>query len=321
MPRNLQFRTVFAITFGLMLLLATLPLMGACSSEQEIDPTLTAATEPEAEPELTTIPTLTPTPLRIVSLAPSNTEILFALGLADEIVGVAKSCNYPPEVLAKEKIGDYYTVDMEKVVALSPDLIIAANIHTGTIVPELERRGFDVLTVAPEKLDDLIGGIMKIGEETGKEEKALQLIEEMEARVNTVTNKVALLSEEDKPGVFYITFHDQLWTLGTGTITHEMIELAGGANIFTDLEGHGKTNLETVLDRNPEVILASTSHGDAADAPFEWALNEERLSETKARLNNQVFKVDSDLVTRPGPRFVDGLELIAELLYPDLFSE
>lgn len=261
------------------------------------------------------------TPQRIISLAPSNTEILFALGLADNIVGVTDYCNFPPEAKKKERIGGFSTVDLEKVISLSPDLVLAADIHAQTVVPELERRGITVRTLAPKTLAEVLAGIALVAVFTDKAEEASQLVTEMEWRIKAVAEKVELLPEDEKPSVFYLTWHDPLWTLGTGTITHELIQKAGGINIFADLDGHKTTNLETIIARNPRVIIACTGHGSAKDSPLRWAETEDRLREIDARKNSRVYQVDADLVTRPSPRIVDGLELLAKFIHPEIFGE
>ncbi len=261
------------------------------------------------------------TPERIISMAPSNTEMLFALGLADKIVGTTNYCNYPPEAADKETVGGFSTPDLEKILDLDPDLVFAGGMHEEEVVPELERRGLKVLIIAPETINDVLEVISLIGKATGAEDTASQLVNDIENRINVISNKVASFTDEDKPSVLYVTWHEPLYTLGQGTITHELIELAGGINLFADIEDHDQTNLEEVLDRNPEVILASTGHGDALDAPLEWANTEERLRETDARKNDRVYQVNADIVTRPGPRIVEGLEQIAELIHPELFPE
>jgi len=260
-------------------------------------------------------------PERIISLAPSNTEILFALGLGDKIVGVTTYCDYPPQAVEKPKIGGFSTPDIEKILALEPDLVVAANFHKDTVIPELERRGLNVVLVDPGNIDEAIDSILLVGEKTGTSKEAQRLTSEIRARIKAVTDKVASLSENQKPRTLYITWHDPLWTLGDGTITNELIELAGGVNIFANVSGNSQTDLETVLARNPQVILASTGHGTAEDSPFAWASTEERLSQTDARTNGRVYEVDANLVTRPGPRIAEGLEAIAKLIHPDIFGD
>jgi len=257
-------------------------------------------------------------PQRIVSLAPSNTEILFALGLGEKVVGVTEHCNYPPEALDKEKVGGFSTPDIEKVIALQPDLIFAADIHKEEVIPDLEDKGLIVFALAPENLDGILEDIQVVGTITGKEKEASELVIQMENRVKAITYKTEKLQES--PRVFYITWHDPLWTIGTGTFIHELIEKAGGVNIFQDVTDHKAVDIELVIARNPETIIACTGHGEAEGKPFEWAKNEPRLQATEARMNNSIQEIDADIVSRTGPRIVEALEEFARFIHPEIFG-
>jgi iron complex transport system substrate-binding protein len=259
-------------------------------------------------------------PQGIISLAPSNTEILFALGLEDKVVGVTEYCNYPAEALDKEKIGGYSTPDIERIIALQPDLVLASSIHAKEFIPALEERGLTVFALAPENLDGILEDIQMVGEITGKGKEASKLVTQMEDRIEAITNKTGELQE--KPRVFFITWHDPLWSVGSGTIIQELIEKAGGVNIFQDITGHGTVDLEEVVFRNPEVIIACTGHGEAEGKPFEWAKSDEsRLQVTEAVKNNRIYQVDADLVNRAGPRIVDALEWFAYFTHPEVFDK
>jgi len=258
-------------------------------------------------------------PQRIMSLAPSNTEILFALGLGDRVVGVTEQCNYPPEVSEKESIGGFCTPDIEKIIALRPDLILASSIHAKEIIPALEERGLTVFALVPENLDEILEDIQMVGKITGEEDEASVLVAQVESRIKAGTDKTQGLKE--RPKVFYITWHEPLWSVGSGTIIHELIEKAGGENIFQDITGHKMVNLETVIARNPEVIIACTGHGEAEDKPFEWARSESRLGVIEARRNDRVYQVDADLVSRAGPRVVDALEWFGYFIHPEFFGK
>jgi len=258
-------------------------------------------------------------PERIISLAPSNTEILFALGLGDYVVGVTEYCNYPPEARQKTMIGGFSTTDIERVIELDPDLVLATGMHEETVVPHLRDKGIKVLVIDPQTLDEVCMDIALIGVETERFEESNMLVTDIENRIKAVISKVSSASE--KPSVFYVTWHDPIWTLGRDTITHELIETAGGSNIFSDSEGHIETNLETVIARNPEIILASAGHGAAEDSPVTWAQTDDRLRGIDARNNGRIYQVNVDLVTHAGPRAIEGLELIAELIHPEIFGE
>ncbi|MCK4221900.1 MAG: cobalamin-binding protein [Dehalococcoidia bacterium] len=258
-------------------------------------------------------------PQTIVSLAPSNTEILFALGLGDKVVGVTKHCDYPQEASEKEKIGGYSTPDLEKIVALQPDLILASSIHEKEVIPSLEEMGFTVFALEPRNLAGIMEGMRVIGVITGSEGKAGEAIAGMEGRVGAITDETENL--ETLPGVLYITWHDPLWSVGSGNIIHELIDKAGGMNIFQDITGHKVVSLEAVILRNPDVIIACSGHGEAKDKPFQWVREESRLGVIEARKNNRIYEVDADLVNRAGPRAVDALEWFAYFIHPELFDK
>jgi len=260
-------------------------------------------------------------PEKIISLAPSNTEILYALGLEDRVVGVTEYCDYPEAARQKPQIGGYSTVDVERVVAIQPDLILAASLHQDEVVPRLEGLNLTVLVLAPRTIGEVLDAISLVGAVAGKAEEATNLTAEMEGRIKAVTDKTAL-PEEQRPRVLYVLWHDPLMTVGSEARIHELIERAGGINIAQDLtDEYPKISLEAVIMANPQVIIAGSGHGSGQDIPVQFALAEPRLSEVEARLNNRVYEIDSDLTSRPGPRIVDGLEKLAEFIHPELFKE
>ena len=253
------------------------------------------------------------TPQRIVSLSPSNTEILFALGLGDKVVGVTDWCDYPLEALEKEKVGSYDTPDIEKIVALTPDLILVAYGTTMDVINNLIGLGLTVFGIKTTDLDDVLNDIRTIGEITDKEVEAQALTSEMESRIQAVTNQTEEL--EERPRVFYIVWHDPLWTAGSETFIHELIEKGGGVNICQNITGYTTISIEEVVARNPEVIITS-------EWSFEWARNETGpLASTNASQSGRIYTCDDNLVQRPGPRLVEGLEWFAYLIHPEIFEE
>lgn len=257
-------------------------------------------------------------PQRIVSLAPSNTEILFALGLGDKVVGVTEFCNYPEAAKAKPKIGGFTTVDIERVVALQPDLVLATGIHE-KVIPALEKVGLAVLGLDPKTLDGVLANITLVGRITGKSQEATRLVNSLEKRTKTITNKTKELAEVKRPRVLYLTWHDPLWTAGSGSLTDDLINIAGGKNIAHDLSGHKTIDLETVIQRNPQVIVVVTGHGEARALPFYYVKNEPRLGATEAVKTGRVHQIDADIFVRPTPRILDGLEELARFIHPELF--
>ena len=253
------------------------------------------------------------TPQRIISLAPSNTDILFALGLADEVVGVTMYCDYPAQALDKEKVGDYYGPDIEKIVALQPDLVLATDFHRFDLIPALEQQGFAVFAVAPQTLDDVLESIDRIGEMTGKEAEASQLLYEMTSKIEAVEEQTREL--EQKPGVFYMTWHDPMWTIGRDTWIDDLINIAGGVNIFSEnFEGGAMVQIEWVVLHNPEIVITS-------EWSYDWALNATELASTSASQTGRIHTLDDDLAQRPGPRLVQGLDWFAHLVHPEIFGE
>lgn len=260
-------------------------------------------------------------PEKIVSLAPSNTEIVFALGLGDRLVGVTEYCDYPEAAKGKPKIGGFNTVDIEKIVAIEPDLILATNIHQKEVVPALERLGLTVLTLDPKTLDEVLESITLLGRATGKQEAAAQLVTEMSNRIKAVTDETANLPEAQRPRVFYVMWHEPLMTVGSDTRIHELIGLAGGINIAQEVgAGYPTMSLEAVIQANPQVIIAGSGMGEGANLPFQFAGSESRLKDVDARINNRVYEINTDLIGRPGPRIVDALEQLAKMIHPEIFG-
>jgi iron complex transport system substrate-binding protein len=292
----------------LVALLSIALALTACTAEWEPEESIDYVFD-----DLDRLVAINGTPERIVSLAPSNTEILFALGLGDKVVGVTDWCDYPPEALEKEKVGSYDTPDIEKIVALTPDLILVAYGTTMDVINNLIGLGLTVFGIKTTDLDDVLNDIKTIGEITDKEVEAQVLTSEMENRIQAVTNQTEEL--EQRPRVFYIVWHDPLWTAGSETFIHELIEKGGGVNICQNITGYTTISIEEVVARNPEVIITS-------EWSFEWARNETGpLASTNASQTGRIYTCDDDLVQRPGPRLVDGLEWFAYFIHPEIFEE
>ncbi len=258
-------------------------------------------------------------PQRIISLAPSNTEILYALGLTDKILGVTSYDNYPPEVSQKDAIGGFSTPDIEKIVALSPDLVVAAPIHEKEVIPQLESRGLTVLTLDPKDISGIFTAITLVGNVTGKTGEASQLVAQLQTRIQTRSDATRSLSQDNKPRILYVVWHDPLMSAGAGTMINDLINRSGGVNIATDLNGYATISLETVIQRNPQIIFVISSMGDQ-DTSFNYIKNESRFQVTEALKNNRIYKLDSDIFGRTTPRIVDGLEQMAKIIHPEIFK-
>lgn len=300
---------------GMILAVFLMVLLPVSCAGSPAEPVVTPAVPLEITDQAGRIVSRARIPEKIVSLAPSNTEIVYALGLEDRLAGVTKYCDYPEAAKSKPQVGGFATVDIEKVVEIQPDLILATGKHQEKIVPALERLGFTTLIIAPKTIDEVMAAISLIGQATGAEDRAAHLVGEMRARVKAVTDETDALTEAQRPGVLYILWHDPLMTVGPGAIISDLVEKAGGINIAGDLDDdYPKMSLEAVIIANPQVIIAGGGHGTGQNLPFDFAMSESRLEAVAARKNGRVYRINADLVSRPGPRIVEGLEEMARLL-------
>ena len=250
-------------------------------------------------------------PTRIVSLSPSATEILFALGLEEEVIGVTRYCDYPAAAKAKEKIGDL-NLDYEKIVALRPDLILAVGNMPAQSLARLRSLGLAVLAYSPTDLASVMGAVETIGLATGRQQAARELTAAMRRRVQAVRDKLATLVETEKPRVFVEIWIDPVMTAGPGTFTAELIRLAGGRDIATDAKPWSPFSQELVLARNPQIIISQCGSAAQIVKRPGW--------ETLAAVRDgRVHDVDQNLFSRPGPRLVEALEILARLLHPARF--
>ncbi len=257
--------------------------------------------------------TLDKEPDKIISLAPGNTEILFALGLSEKIIGVDNYSNYPEEAESIEKIGDAFNLNMEKIIELEPDLILTLKGNEEAISEFLDL-GIAVYTLDANNMDNVLEDISEIGKLTNSLYEVEELLSEMRGEIKRIKSLVADVSEEEKPKVFYMVWNEPIMSAGKGTFINDLIEQANGINIVESdgLEGWLEYSLERLIEHNPDVIIAPKS---LAPTP-ETITNDERFSSIKAVLENRVVIVDDDPVTRIGPRIVEGFLQIAQELYP-----
>jgi iron complex transport system substrate-binding protein len=217
-------------------------------------------------------------------------------------------------------VGGFSTVDIERVVALKPDLILATHIHSKTVIPALEKLGLTVVALTPGSLTEVLDSITLVGKITGQDKQASELVRDLNTRIKAVSDKTQTLSADQKPMVFYVTWHDPLMTAGTGTLSNDVISKAGGQNMASDISGDKTIDLETVISRDPQIIIVSVGMGAGEDLPWQYVKSEPRLKNTQALMSNKVYKIDGDLIHRPGPRIVDALERMAQLIHPELFK-
>jgi iron complex transport system substrate-binding protein len=255
-------------------------------------------------------------PQRIVSMAPNHTEILYALGLGDKVVGVTEYCNSPPEAQEKPKVGGFSNIDLEQVVGLNPDLVLGTSIHAQSVGPALAERGLKVVLIDPETVEDVLEKIVLVGKVAGREETAIALADELRGRIEATMARVQ--KAEHKPRVYWELSND-LYTAGPGSFIEDLITRAGGINIAADAQGQWpQLNLEALILADPEVIvLADHPYGETAEgvkARPGWA-------DISAVRNDRIVEIlDDNLVSRPGPRMAEALEFVAKALHPELFE-
>ena len=264
--------------------------------------------------------TLNGFPQRIVSLAPSNTEILFAIGAGDQVVGRDELSDFPEEAKAVTNIGSTFdALNTELIVSLNPDLVLAAEINTPEQAKQLEDLGLTVYYLKnPTTLEEMYGSLELVAEMTGHQEEAAALVESLKARVAAVDEKIAPLSS--RFSVFYeldATDPSKPFTAGKGTFITQLIDRAGGYNIAGDLEGYPQLSLEQVVAADPAFIILGNARYGITPESIAQRPGWENLSAVK---NGQIFPFNDDLVSRPGPRLVDALEELAKLLRPELFE-
>lgn len=254
---------------------------------------------------------------RIVSLAPSLTEILFALGAGDLTVGVTDFCDYPPAAGAKPKVGTVLAPNPEVVLTLHPDLVLATTEgNRQETILLLERLGLPVFVVRPEGLDGVYASIQAVGRLLGRPTRARALVEVMRSRVRWVAEQVA---RRPRVRVLYVLWPDPLITAGRGSVIDDLVRLAGGENVAGRIAlRYPRLGLEEVLRVDPEVILlagmgARPLRPEAVQGWEGWQV-------LRAVRAGRVQSLDGDLLHRSGPRIVEGLEAMARALHPDAFG-
>jgi iron complex transport system substrate-binding protein len=255
-------------------------------------------------------------PERIISLTPNNTEILFALGLGERVVGVTTYCDYPEEVSQKARIGDLQG-NVEEIVALEPDLVVAKAVLNEDIVSKLRKLDVPVLCVDPESIDGVYRSIELIAKVTGTDSNGDKIISEMKAKISDVQQKVAEIPEEERLKVFIEVGNDPLYTAGGDTYVDELVRLAGGINIASDITGYQMYSLETVVKCNPDAILAADSYYVDVKAEINKRPGWDTVKAVQK--GHIITDIDTNLVNRAGPRSAMAVETVAKALYPDLF--
>jgi len=257
-------------------------------------------------------------PQRLVSLAPSITENVFALKAGDRLVGVTDWDNYPEEVANIERIGGLEP-NIEKILSLEPDLVLAhASVNDNAVQP-LRDVGLSVL-VLPEaqSFDGTYAVLRMLGQALGAQEQAEEVIQQMEAKKADIVAKVADIPETEKVRV-WVEVSPDLYTAGSGTFIDDLIRLAGGINVAAEVEGWAQLSEEQVIAAQPDVIITTYGYY-TEEPPAKMIASRKSWADIPAVRDGRIYDVDSDIISRPGPRLAEGLLQVAASLYPDRFQ-
>ncbi|MDH3358649.1 MAG: cobalamin-binding protein [Desulfobacteraceae bacterium] len=257
-------------------------------------------------------------PQRVVSLAPSITEIVFALDQGHRLQGVTTYSDFPPEAAKLPKVGSYVHLDLEKIVALKPDLCIAIKDGNPRVIAQrLESLKIPVYAVDPNNLETIMKTVLEIGTLLNAKNRANQLVQNMDLRIQKVKSLVAKTTH--RPRVFLQIGVSPIVSAGTHTFIHELIVIAGGTNLAAGPIPYPRFSLEKVLALSPEIIIITSM---ARSAVFEKVKAEwEKWPNMPAVRNQRIYVEDSNFFDRPTPRLVDGLELLIRLIHPELVEK
>jgi len=252
----------------------------------------------------------TPKPLRIVSLSPAITESLYLLGLGDNIIGVTTYCNKPGQARTKEKVGTVMQPNLERILKLRPDLVLAMTLTDPKSIQKMKELGLNIVTFAiADTFSDLCDVFLQIGKTTGRSEEAARLVNTARARVDDIRHRTARLP---KPGVLVQIGSRPFFVATKDVFMNDFIEFSGASNVFRDVAS-GSVGREEAVLRNPDVILIVTMGLSAENERLVW----KRFPTVKAVRNDRIYVVDSDDVCSPTPvSFAKSLGDIAVLLHP-----
>ncbi|MBI4853692.1 MAG: cobalamin-binding protein [Acidobacteria bacterium] len=254
-------------------------------------------------------------PKRIVSLAPSITEILFALGLGERVVGVTSYCNYPSQAAKIAQVSDTLHPNLEMIISLKPDLVLISTAsQLEQFMAKLSEVGIAVFVIKSQSVEGVLNSIELVGQITGHKLQARSLVESLRARLENVKKQN---QEKTPPKVFFIVGTEPLITAGKPAFVTDLINLAGGKSISDDVAAEWPAySVESVIARAPDIILSPGDHNfDTSDRESAKALLPKGLEVTPAVVNGKTYKIDGDLILRPGPRIIDGLEEMAKIFH------
>ncbi len=296
-------------SFALLCVLSLVFLLSSCKSEP-IQESANVQTR-EITDDLGRGVKIPETVERAVSLAPNLTEIAFAVGAGDKLAGVTTYCDYPIEAQKIQKVGDTVNPNVESIIALKPQVVLVSTAsQIESFTKQLEAQNIAVFVTNPNSLDDIYNSINKIGEIFGRNEKAREVVGNLQKRVAFIESKTGAA---EKTKVFVQISKEPLFTIGRESFLTDLIERAGGVSLTKNVAAaYPKLSKETALASNPDSIILSDSEDNREP--------NELFKDSPAVRNGRIFRVNADIISRPGPRLVDALEQIARALHPESFK-
>jgi iron complex transport system substrate-binding protein len=261
-------------------------------------------------------------PQKIISISPNITEVLFAVGAGENVIGVTTFADYPKEATKLEKIGTITEPNIEKIITMNPDLVVASSANKMETIDRLKELNIKVAGFSSDSINMAIENIKKIGILTGNEEKADKIVAKMYIQIAEIKDLVdKKLKNQDRPKVFYELWSDPLYTAGIDNFIDDLIYTAGGFNIGRLAETQWpQFSLEKLLVEDPEVYI-STPHSAQMKVSVESIKKRERFQSITAIKNDRIYVIDEDILNRPSPRLVTGLSLLTKAIWPDLTEE
>lgn len=253
-------------------------------------------------------------PEKVISIAPNITEMVFALGASEKLIGRTDYCNYPEESSNIESIGGLQDPNVEKIVELNPDIVIASAHFKKEVLEKLEALGVKVVVFyGEESFDGVYESITKVGNILNKNSDADTVVSNMKEKVEFVTGKV---KDEEKPSVYYVVGYGEGgdYTAGKGTFIGELIQMAGGINSASDVEGW-TYSLEKLVENDPNILICSNKWDSKVG--IEAANGYKDLTAVK---EGRLMEINDDLIVIQGLRLAEGLQAMAKLIHPDLFN-
>ena len=296
---------------------------GALTNQTPTSKNISIADDEGTTTNITTIPQ------RIISLAPSNTQILFAIGAGDKVVGVTDYDHYPYNFTAwiaagnMTSVGGFSTPNKETIASLHPDLILATPINDPDVVT-LRSLGLSVLVLNPNDVNGVLKDITMVGKATGANSNATTLVNSLTNQISSISAKIAA-ANLPKPLVYYEVWTPPLMSAGNTSFISDVITKAGGINIFeNETQQYPTVSSETIVAKNPDVILLPTDMANPGDTPFYGTVQQVQArpgwSAINAVHNNRIVVVDGDLFAEAGPRIGDQIAAAAKAFYPQLFN-